>query len=135
MKIRNELKEIDIKNYVCYYFDDIINGTKTNFSSILLDKKWYEDISVYNISYKNLTGPKPLHIKFDKTHGFIIALNGKNKQLILFYYGLFNKICDKIKYVISKKVVLQIVLIIILEKSELIHIILYLLKNYWLFML
>ena len=44
-------------------------------------------------------------------------------HLILFDYGLFNKICDKIKYLISKKVVLQIVLIIILERSELINII------------
>ena len=34
-----------------------------------------------------------------------------------------------------KKVVLQIVLIIILEKSELIHVSLYLLKKYWLFII
>ena len=33
MKSKNELKEIDIKNHVCYYFDDIINGTKINFSN------------------------------------------------------------------------------------------------------
>ena len=52
MKIKSELKEIDIKNRVCYYFDHIINGTKINFSNILLDKKLYENISVYNISYK-----------------------------------------------------------------------------------
>ena len=24
MESKNELKEIDIKNYICYYFDDII---------------------------------------------------------------------------------------------------------------
>ena len=41
------------------------------------------------------------------------------KHLILFDYGLLSKICDKIKYLVSKKVVLQMVLIIILEKSEL----------------
>ena len=35
MKSKNELKEIDIKNCVCYYFDDI-NGTKINFSNILI---------------------------------------------------------------------------------------------------
>ena len=40
MKSENESKEIDIKNCVCYYFDDIINGTKINFSNILLDKKF-----------------------------------------------------------------------------------------------
>ena len=39
------------------------------------------------------------------------------------------KICNKIKYLISKKVVLQIALIKILEASELIHTILYLFKK------
>ena len=123
MKSKNELKEIDIKNCVWYYFDDIINGTKINFSNILLDKHLYENISFYNISYKTPTGPKPLHIRFDKIDGFVIAPDGKNKHLILFDYRLFNKICDKIKHLISKKVVLQIELIIILERSELIHVI------------
>ena len=130
MKSKNELKEIDIKNRVCYYFDDIINGANINFSNILLDKIFYENISVYNISYKTPTGPKPLRIRFHEKDGFIISLDGNIKHLILFNYGLFNKICDKIKYLISKKVVLQTVLIIILERSELIHIILYLLKKY-----
>ena len=39
MKCKNELKDIDIKNCVCYYFHDIINGRKINFSNFLLDKK------------------------------------------------------------------------------------------------
>ena len=56
MKKKNELKETDSKNRVCYYFDDIINGTKINFSNILLDKKLYENISVYSISYKTPIG-------------------------------------------------------------------------------
>ena len=85
------------------FFDDIINGTKTNFSNILFSKRLYGNISVYNISYKTPTGPKRLHTKFDKIDGFIISLDGKIKHLILFDYGLFNKICDKIKYLISKK--------------------------------
>ena len=51
MKSKNKLKETDITNPACYYFDDIINGSKTNVSNILLDKKLYENISVYNISY------------------------------------------------------------------------------------
>ena len=103
MKSKNELKEIDIKNRPCFYFDDIINGTKINFSNILLDKKSYENISVYSISYKTLTDPKRLRIKFDKTDRFIIPIDGKIEYLILFGYGLFNKICDKIKYLISKE--------------------------------
>ena len=96
MKIKNELKEIDIKNCVCYYFDDVIKGTKISFSNILLDKKLYENISVYNILYKTSTNPK----KYD---GFITSFDGKIKHLVLFDYELFNKICDEIKYLISKK--------------------------------
>ena len=35
MKSKKELKEIDIKNRACYYFDDLTNGKKINFSNIL----------------------------------------------------------------------------------------------------
>ena len=89
-----------------------------------------ENISVYDISYKTSMGSKPLCIRFDKIDGFIMVLDGKIKHLVLFDYGLFDKICNKIKYLISKKVVLQIVLIIILEGSGLIQIIIYLFKKY-----
>ena len=47
---------------MCYYFDDMINGTKINFSNILLDKKLYGNISVDGISCKTSTDPKPLCI-------------------------------------------------------------------------
>ena len=46
------LKKIDIKNRVCYYFDDIINGTKINFINILLDKKLYENIQFITFCIK-----------------------------------------------------------------------------------
>ena len=126
MKSKNEFKEINIKNRVCYYFDDIINCRKINFITILLDKKSYENISVYNISNKTPTGPKPLHIRFDKIDGFILSLGGKIKNLILFDYGCLIKFVIRLNILSVKRVVLQIVLIIILERSELIHIILYL---------
>ena len=74
-----------------------------HFSDIVLDKTFYENISVYDILYKTSTCLKPLCTKFDKIDGFIIVLGGKVKHLIIFDYGLFNKICDKIKYLISKK--------------------------------
>ena len=89
----------------------------------------YENIQVYIILHKTPTSAKPLRIRFNKIDGFIMVLDGKIKDLVLFDYGLFDKFCDKIKYLISKKVVLQIVLIKIFERSDLIHIILYLLKN------
>ena len=60
-------------------------------------------MSVYDMSYKTSRDPKSLRISFDKIHGFIMVLDGKNKHLVLFDYGLFHKICEKIKYHISKK--------------------------------
>ena len=87
---------------MCNYFDDIINGSKINFRNIV-DKKLHENISVYNTSYKIPTGPKLLHTRFDKIDGFIMVFDGKIKYLVLFDYGLFDKIWDKIKYDISRK--------------------------------
>ena len=75
MKCKNELKEIDIKNRACYYFDNIINGTKINSSNILLNKKLYENISVYNISYKSPAGPKLLRIMSNLLYLLMAKLN------------------------------------------------------------
>ena len=44
-----------------------------------------------------------MRIRFDKISGFVIAFDDKNKHLILIDYGLFNKICNKIKYLLSNK--------------------------------
>ena len=58
-----------------------------------------------------------------------MIFDDKIKHLVLFDYGLLDKIYNKIKYLISKKLLLQIVLIMILEGSEFTHIILYLFKK------
>ena len=65
---------------------------------ILLDKKSYKNILVYDILNKKVIDANPLRIRFNKVDGIIM-----------------------------KKVVLQIVLI--LQESELIHIVLYLQKK------
>ena len=62
MKSKNELKGIDIKNCMCYYFDDIINSTDINCSNNLLDEKLHENNLVYDISDTTSTGPKPLRL-------------------------------------------------------------------------
>ena len=70
-----------------------------------------------------------MDIRFDKIDGFTMVADGKIEPLVLFDYGLFDQISDKIKYLIRKKMVLQIVLLIISERSELIHIIIYYQKS------
>ena len=76
MESKDKLKEIDIKSRTCYYFDDIIRfwNRGIDFSDILLDEKLYkgkyENIFIYDISYKTSAG-KALCIRFDKIDGFI----------------------------------------------------------------
>ena len=84
MKSKNMLLKLILK-IVCFYFDDIINDTKTNFSNILLNEKLYENISFYKISYKTPAYPKPLRIRFNKIDGFIISLDGKIKCSYILY--------------------------------------------------
>ena len=43
MENKDELKEIDIKNYTYYYFDDIIRDLDISFDKIFLDKKSYKN--------------------------------------------------------------------------------------------
>ena len=53
-----------MKNRTCYYFDDVIKFEDFNFD-VLIDEKSYENILIYDISYRTLIGTKPLHIRFD----------------------------------------------------------------------
>ena len=71
MESLSELKEIDIKNITCYYFDDIIKTEYFNIINILIDEKPYENTLVYKILYKSLIDSKPLRIRFDKINGLV----------------------------------------------------------------
>ena len=127
MESKDELNETDIKNRT-WYFDDIKRACDRDididFSGNLLDEKLYEEkyenILAYDISYKTSMGAKPLRIRYDEIDGFIKIHSGI-RSLVLFNCGWFHKVCDRIKYLISKKNSLQIVLIIILQELELIH--------------
>ena len=49
MESNVELKEIDIKNRTCYYFDDIIKLEDFYFDNVLIDEKSSENLLVYKI--------------------------------------------------------------------------------------
>ena len=53
-----------------FYFSNIIKLEDFDFD-VLLNEKSYENILIYDVSYKTLIGTKPLHIMFDKVDGFI----------------------------------------------------------------
>ena len=68
-------------------------------------------------------GSIPLRIRFDEIDGFI-KIYGGIRFLVLVGHRWYDEICDRIKYLISEKMVLQVVLIIILQEPELIYIVL-----------
>ena len=102
LESNNELKEIDIKNRTCYYFDDIIEIEDFDLDNILIDEKSYQNILVYNSSYKSLIHPKVLRIRFDKIDGFIRVYYG-TRYLVLSGSEKYDSIYDKIRYLISVK--------------------------------
>ena len=101
MNSNDELKETDIKNRSCYYFDDRIKTEHCNFDDFLIDGKSYEDVLVYNISCKNLIA-KPLRIRFYKIYGFIRIYDG-TRYLVLFGSEKYDYTCSRIRYLISVK--------------------------------
>ena len=62
MESKDEFKEIQNYNRACYYLDDIIGARDKDidFNDVLLDEKLYkekyENILIYDSSYKTLTG-------------------------------------------------------------------------------
>ena len=76
----DKLKEIDIKNRTCYYFDNIIKTEDFDLENILIDEKSYENILVYNISCKSLIVAKSQRIRLDKTNRFY----DETRYLVLF---------------------------------------------------
>ena len=83
MVSNDKLKEIEIINRTCYYFVDLIKIKYFNSDNILMNEKSYENILVYDISYKTLVGAKLLRIRFEKINGFIRVYD-QTRYLVLF---------------------------------------------------
>ena len=60
-------------------------------SDILLDETKYENILIYDSSYKTFMGSKPSRSKFDKIDGFIKIYNGI-RYLVFFGCWWYDKI-------------------------------------------
>ena len=102
MDSNDKLKEINIKNDMCYYFDDIIKIADFNLSKILLNERSLENILVCNILYKTLINAKPLLIRSDKIDEFIRVYDGTG-YLVLTLFGSekYDFILNRIRYLIK----------------------------------
>ena len=72
-----------------------------NLDNILIDEKSFQNISVDNISYKNLIS-KPLLIRSGKADGFITGYDG-TRYLVLFGSEKYDSIYKRIRYLVSVK--------------------------------
>ena len=103
MENNDKSNKIDIKKCTCCYYD-IINFEDLNLD-ILIDQKSFENILVYNISYKTLIGSKPLRITFNKIDG-VIRVCDETRYLVLFgaeKYDFIEFIYNRIRYLIEIK--------------------------------
>ena len=102
MESNDELKEIDINNRAYCYFDDIIKIEDFDFDNILVNKKSYKDILVYDMSYKTLIDVKPLRNTFDKVDRFI-RVDGGTRYLVLLRTEKYDATFNRITYLVSQK--------------------------------
>ena len=68
---------MNIKNRFYYFYNDLINIKNFDPKLLKLDKKSFNDISVYYIGYVkkkrpeyNINSANPLYLLFDGIHGF-----------------------------------------------------------------
>ena len=82
---------------MCCYFNDIIKLEDFDLDNVLIGEKSHENILFFDISYKILINPKPLHIRFDTIDGFI-RIYDRTRYLTLFGTEKYEAIYDRIRY-------------------------------------
>ena len=74
----NILKDIDIKNYTYYFFDDITNRKHFDRNKIKINENSYKNIVIYYIGYVLINDPiyvkinsvNPLYLIIDQVNGY-----------------------------------------------------------------
>ena len=84
------VKQINIKNRTYYFYNDMINIKHFDPILLIIDRKSYKNIGIYNIGYitikiiddcENIYRVNPLYLLVNHANGYIEAKNG-NKYLI-----------------------------------------------------
>ena len=85
-----KVKQIDIKNWTCYFYNDQINLKDFDASLLKVDKKDYKEIDIYYIGYvtvkkiancNNINSVNPLYLMINEVIGHFEEKN-ENKQLV-----------------------------------------------------
>ena len=84
----NKVKDINIKNRVYFFFNDIIDIENFDSNNIKIDEKSYKNILIYYIGYVTIKkyvkiySVNPFYHIFGKVNGYFEEING-NKYLTL----------------------------------------------------
>ena len=84
------MKDKDVKNHTCYFFDDTVNINNFDSNNTKIDWKSYKDILIYCIvyvaikdsNYIKINSVNPLNLFFNKVKVFFKKIN-ENKYLTL----------------------------------------------------
>ena len=84
------IKEINIKNRTCYFYNDIIDIKTFDSNNLNQTKKTYKDLDIYNIGYVTIkkighgydvNSVNPLYLRIDNASGYIEEIN-EDKYLV-----------------------------------------------------
>ena len=111
-----DLKQLNIKNWTHYFYNDMINLKNSQPSLLKIDKKHYKWINIYYIwyitikkidDYGSMYSVNPLYLLINHTNGYIEEKNGnkylifnstdENKEVLKKYADVWNGIKNKIK--------------------------------------
>ena len=100
-----EVKELNIKNWTYYYFNDITDIKDFQSNLLKIDKKQYKDIDIYYIGYitikkigdcKNIHSVNPLYLIIYSATRYFKKKNGE-KYLILDSTEKYDEVFSGIK--------------------------------------
>ena len=110
-----EIKQINIKNWTYYFYNDIMDLEIFDWSLLKLDKKSYKDIGIYNIGYittkkigdcNNIHSVNPFYLSIFHVTGYIKEKDtnkylifdsaDENKEILKKYNEVFDGIRDEI---------------------------------------
>ena len=109
------IKQINIKNRIYYFYNDVIDVEKFDSNMLKLDKKTYKNLDIYNIGYVtikkigyvyDINSVNPLYLTINNVNGYIEEKDSnkylvfdstdENKELLKKYSNVFNGIMSKV---------------------------------------
>ena len=114
------VKQINIKNWTYYFYNDITDLKNFDVGLLKVDKNSYKNIGIYNTGYitikkindcESIYSVNPLYLRVDHAIGYNeekgvnkylnFDSSDENKELLKKYNDVWNRIRDKIKEISS----------------------------------